>query len=143
MQSRTFSELLEAAVEAYHRRAITTAKLIEQLIEIAHEMKAAQARGDALGLDQNEVAFYDALADNGSAVELMGDELLCKIARELVVMLRREATIDWTERESVKANLRVQVKRMLRKYKYPPDKQEKATETVLQQAETLALDWAA
>ncbi|MHB1317275.1 MAG: type I restriction endonuclease subunit R [Anaerolineae bacterium] len=143
VEARKFSELLEAAVDAYHKRAITTAKLIEQLIEIAHEMKAAQARGEALGLDQNEVAFYDALADNGSAVELMGDELLCKIARELVVMLRREVTIDWTERESVKANLRVQVKRMLRKYKYPPDRQEKATEIVLQQAETLAVDLAA
>lgn len=140
VEARKFSELLEAAVDAYHKRAITTAKLIEQLIEIAHEMKAAQARGEALGLDQNEVAFYDALADNGSAVALMGDELLCKIARELVVMLRREVTIDWTERESVKANLRVQVKRMLRKYKYPPDKQEKATEIVLQQAETLAVE---
>ena len=143
VQSRSFSEMLEEAVEAYHKRAISTAQMIERLIEIAHEMRAAGQRGEQLGLDDNELAFYDALADNGSAVELMGDELLCRIARELVTMLRKEVTIDWTEREAVKAKLRVHVKRLLRKYKYPPDRQEKATETVLEQAETLAMDWAA
>jgi len=143
VQSRAFSELLEQAIEAYHKRAITTAQLVEQLIEIAHEMRAAQARGEQLQLDQNELAFYDALADNGSAVELMGDEVLCRIARELVQLLRKEVTIDWTERESVKAHLRVLVKRLLRKYHYPPNKQEKATETVLLQAEALAPQWAA
>ncbi len=141
VQARSFGEMLADAVDAYHRRSITTAQLIERLIELAHEMRAAQERGVALDLDDNEMAFYDALADNDSAVQLMGDAVLSQIARELVQLLRREVTLDWTERQSVKARLRVLVKRLLRKHKYPPDKQEQATNTVLQQAEVLCVGW--
>ena len=142
VQARSFAEMLDAAITAYRNRGITTAQLIERLIELAKEMRAAQNRGVALGLSDEELAFYDALADNESAVELMGDAVLSQIARELVEMLRREVTIDWTEREAIKARLRVLVKRLLRKHKYPPDRQERATETVLQQAEVLAQAWA-
>jgi len=141
VQARSFAELLEQAINAYRTRAITTAQLIERLIDLAHEMRAAQHRGQDLGLNDDELAFYDALADNESAVELMGDEVLRQMAQELVGMMRQNVTIDWTERESVKARLRVLVRRLLRKYDYPPDKQERATETVLQQAEVLAGAW--
>jgi type I restriction enzyme R subunit len=142
VQARSFAEMLEQAIAAYHNRAITTAQLIERLIELAQDMRSAGQRGVELGLNDDELAFYDALADNESALEVMGDQVLTQMAHELVAMLRKNVTIDWTARESVKAKLRVLVRRLLRKYDYPPDKQERATETVLQQAEVLAGGWA-
>ena len=117
--------------------------MIEELIELAREMREASARGDDLGLSEDELAFYDALETNDSAVQVLGDETQRDIARELVDTVRRNVTIDWTLRENVRANLRRLVKRILRKHGYPPDKQEKATQTVLEQAEVLSADWAA
>ncbi len=119
------------------------AQVIEELIQLAKEMREADRRGEDLGLTDDEIAFYDALEVNDSAVAVLGDETLRTIARELVETVRRNVTIDWTVRETVRAKLRVMVKRILRKYGYPPDKQEKATQTVLQQAELLCADWAA
>ena len=116
--------------------------MIEELIRIAGEMRVANARGETLGLSEDELAFYDALETNDSAVKVMGDETLRDIARELVETVRRNVTIDWTLRENVRANLRKLVKRTLRRHGYPPDKQEKATITVLEQAEVLSAGWA-
>jgi type I restriction enzyme, R subunit len=143
VQARSFSEMLEDAIRAYQNRAIEAAQVIEKLIEIAREMREAHERGESLGLTDDEVAFYDALEANDSAVSVLGDDTLKLIARELVDSVRRNVTIDWTSRESVRAKLRLAVKRVLRKHGYPPDKQEKATQTVLEQAEGLAYDWAA
>ena len=109
--------------------------------QTARNVRRAVARGEALGLSDDEVAFYNALETNDSAVKVLGDETLRTIARELVETVRRNTTIDWTIRENVRANLRVLVKRILRKYGYPPDKQEKATITVLEQAEVLSANW--
>jgi len=142
VQARNFSALLERAVNAYRNRAIDTVAFIEELIHLAREMRAADQRGEALGLSVEELAFYDALADNESAVEVLGDETLRQIALELVETVRRNVTIDWTQRESVRAKLRVRIKRILRRHGYPPDKQEAATRTVLEQAEVLCADWA-
>ncbi len=142
VQARSFAEMLEEALRKYRNRAIEAAQVIEELIELAREMREANARGEKLGLTDDELAFYDALSDNESAVEVMGDELLGDIARELVETVRRNVTIDWTIRETTRAKLRVLVRRMLRKYGYPPDMQEKATQTVLEQAEVLSADWA-
>jgi type I restriction enzyme R subunit len=141
VQSRSFSDMLEKAMRAYQNRAVETAQVIEELIQLAREMKAAQVRGESLGLNDDEVAFYDALEANDSAVLELGDETLRKIARELVDNVKRNVSIDWTVKEGVRAKLRVLVKRILRKYGYPPDKQEKAAETVLQQAELLSAEW--
>ena len=143
VQSRTFSEMLENAIRRYQNRSIESAQVIQELIELAKEMREASQRGEALGLSEDELAFYDALEVNDSAVQVLGDETLKAIARELVEAVRRNVSIDWTERETVRAKLRTIVKRLLRKYGYPPDKQEKATQTVLAQAETLCKDWAA
>ncbi|MBK5958367.1 DEAD/DEAH box helicase [Rhodoplanes elegans] len=142
VQGRAFSEMLEHSLRRYQNRAIETAKVIEELIQLAKEMRAAALRGEKLGLTEEEVAFYDALETNDSAVKVLGDEALRTIARELVAMLRKNAAIDWTIRENVRAQLRVLVRRILRKYGYPPDKQEKATQTVLAQAELMAAAWA-
>ena len=142
VQARSFSEMLEEAVRRYQNRAVEAAQVIEELIELAREMRAANARGEELGLTDDEMAFYDALETNDSAVQILGDEILCEIARELVATVRRNVTIDWTLRENVRANLRRLVRRVLRKYGYPPDKQEKATRTVLEQAEALSAEWA-
>lgn len=142
VQSRSFAEMLEKAVRAYQNRAVETAQVIEELIQLAKDMKAAQARGENLGLTDDEVAFYDALETSDSAVLELGDETLKKIARELVENVKRNVSIDWAVKEGVRAKLRVLVKRILRKYGYPPDKQEKAAETVLQQAELLSTEWA-
>jgi type I restriction enzyme R subunit len=135
--------MLEQVLRRYQNRAIETAQVIEELIQLAKDMRAAQARGQTLGLSDDELAFYDALETNDSAVEVLGDDTLRAIARELVAMVRKNVTIDWTIRESVRAQLRVYVKRILRKYGYPPDKQARATETVLEQAELLSEGWAA
>ncbi len=142
VQARRYSELLERAVNAYRNRAIDAVAFIEELIDLAREMRAADERGEALGLSVEEMAFYDALADNESAVEVLGDETLRQIALDLVETVRRNVTIDWTQRESVRAKLRVRIKRILRRHGYPPDKQEAATRTVLEQAEVLCADWA-
>ena len=141
VQSRAFSEMLEQALNKYHNRAIEAAQVIEELIAIAREMRAAQRRGEKLGLSEDETAFYDALAANESAVEVLGDETLKKIAQELVDRVRKNVTVDWSKRESARAQLRVLVKRILRKYGYPPDKQEEATKLVLEQTEVLCSDW--
>jgi type I restriction enzyme R subunit len=143
VQARSFAELLEQAIRKYQNRAIETAQVIEELIQLAKEMREATARGEKLGLSEDELAFYDALETNDSAVQVLGDEALRGIARELVEIVRNNLTIDWTLRENVRAQLRVLVKRILRKHGYPPDKQEKATQTVLEQAEVLSEAWAA
>ncbi|WIM06805.1 MAG: type I restriction endonuclease subunit R [Candidatus Nitricoxidivorans perseverans] len=142
VQARSFAELLEQAVRKYQNRAIETAQVIEELIQLAKDMRAAGARGEQLGLSDDELAFYDALETNDSAVKVLGDDTLKTIARELVATVRKNVTIDWTVRDNVRAQLRVFVKRILRKYGYPPDMQEKATQTVLEQAEVLSEGWA-
>lgn len=141
VQSRSFAEMLERTIRRYQNRTIEAAQVILELIEIAKEMRAAKERGEKLGLTEEEEAFYDALGVNDSAVQVLGDETLKTIARELVETVRRNVTIDWTVKESVRAKLRTIVKRILRKYGYPPDKQETATLTVLEQAELLGKDW--
>ncbi|MBW2545413.1 MAG: DUF3387 domain-containing protein, partial [Deltaproteobacteria bacterium] len=142
VQARSFSEMLEDAIIKYQNRAIEAAQVIEELIGLAKEMQKAQRRGEELNLNEDEVAFYDALEVNDSAVKVLGDETLKNIAHELVSAVRRNVSIDWTVRENARANIRVIVKRILRKYGYPPDKQEKATQTVLEQAEVLCSEWA-
>jgi type I restriction enzyme R subunit len=142
VQARSFAGLLDQAVRKYQNRAIETAQVIEELIQLAKDMRAAGARGEQLGLSEDELAFYDALETNDSAVKVLGDDTLRAIARELVETVRKNVTIDWTIRENVRAQLRVLVKRILRKHGYPPDKQENATQTVLEQAEVLSGIWA-
>ena len=143
VQARSFAEMLEQTLRRYQNRAVEAAQVIEELIRLAREMREANARGEQLGLSDDELAFYDALETNDSAVQVLGDEALRDIARELVDTVRRNVTIDWTLRENVRANLRRLVRRILRKHGYPPDKQEKATRTVLEQAEMLSAEWAA
>ena len=143
VQARSFSEMLEQTLKRYQNRAIEAAQVIEELIELAKEMREASARGEQLGLSEDELAFYDALEANDSAVQVLGDDTLRDIARQLVDTVRSNVTIDWTLRENVRANLRRLVRRILRKHGYPPDKQEKATQTVLEQAEVLSADWVA
>jgi type I restriction enzyme R subunit len=142
VQARSFAEMLEQTIRRYQNRAIQAAQVIEELITLAKEIREADARGEALNLSEDELAFYDALETNDSAVQVLGDETLRMIARELVKTVRTNVAIDWTVRENVRAHLRVLVKRILRRYGYPPDKQEKATRTVLEQAEVLSAGWA-
>ena len=142
VQARSFAEMLEQTLRRYQNRAIEAAQVIEELIQLAREMREADARGERLGLNDDELAFYDALETNDSAVQVLGDETLRAIAQELVNTVRNNVTIDWTLRENVRAQLRVLVRRILRKHGYPPDKQEKATITVLEQAEVLSEGWA-
>jgi type I restriction enzyme R subunit len=142
VQAKSFAEMLEQAIRRYQNRAIEAVAVIEELIALAKQMRQADARGEELGLTEDELAFYDALETNDSAVKVLGDETLRTIARELVKTVRQNVTIDWTVRENVRAQLRVLVKRILRKHGYPPDKQEKATLTVLEQAEVLSEGWA-
>jgi type I restriction enzyme R subunit len=142
VQARSFAEMLEQTLRRYQNRAIEAAQVIEELIRLAKDMREANARGEQLGLSEDELAFYDALETNDSAVKVLGDETLRGIARELVATVRNNVTIDWTLRENVRAQLRVLVKRILRKHGYPPDKQEKATQTVLEQAALLSVEWA-
>ena len=142
VQARSFAEMLEQTLRRYQNRAIESAQVIEELIEIAKEMHQAGDRGEELGLTDDELAFYDALETNDSAVKVMGNDLLCEIARELVETVRKNVSIDWTLREDVRARLRVLVRRILRRRGYPPDKQEKATQTVIEQAEVLTEQWA-
>ena len=141
VEARNFSELLDRSLLRYRNRAVETAQVIEELIGLARELREAEGRGERLGLSDDELAFYDALADNESAKDVLGDEKLRDIARELVEMVRGSASLDWTYREAVRAKLRTAVKRVLRKHGYPPDKQEQATDTVLEQAEALTGLW--
>jgi type I restriction enzyme R subunit len=141
VQGKMFSEKLKKTLNAYHNRAITTAEVIEELIKLAKELDAATKRGEALGLNDDEIAFYDALAANDSAVQAMGDEKLKLIAAELITQVKKSVSIDWTLRESARARIRVMVKRILSKYGYPPDLQEEAVKTVLAQAELLCNQW--
>ncbi|MCA9277281.1 MAG: DUF3387 domain-containing protein, partial [Phycisphaerales bacterium] len=138
VQARSFREMLEGSIKKYQNRGIETAEVLQELIELAQRMQEAKQRGEQLGLNESEEAFYDALANNKSAVEDLGDETLKTIARELADRIRKSATIDWTIKETVRAEMRAMVRRLLRKYKYPPDQQDAATELVLAQAETLA-----
>ncbi len=142
VQARSFAKRLEQTIRRYQNRAVEAPQIIEELIRLAREMREANARGEELGLSEDELAFYDALETNDSAVKILGDETLREIARELVETVRNNVKIDWTLREDVRANLRRLVRRVLRKHGYPPDKQEKATRTVLEQAEVLSAGWA-
>jgi type I restriction enzyme, R subunit len=143
VQARSFAEMLEQSIRRYQNRAIEAAQVIEELIGLAKDMRAANARGEALGLSDEELAFYDALEVNDSAVKVLGEPTLKTIACELTESVRRNVSIDWTVRENVRAQVRVRVKRILRKYGYPPDKQEQATQMVLDQAEVFSHVWAA
>ncbi len=143
VQARSFAEMLEQSLRRYQNRSIEAVQVIEELIELAREMRESNARGEQLGLTEDELAFYDALETNDNAVQVFGDETLRTIARELVEAVRNNVTIDWTLRESVRANLRRPVRRILRRNGYPPDKQEQATRTVLEHAEVLSEGWAA
>jgi type I restriction enzyme R subunit len=140
VEARSFKDMLEASIRKYQNRAIETAEVIQELIDLAKELKAAHDRGAKLNLRDDELAFYDALATNESARHLIGDETLKAIARELAVKIKENASIDWTMKENVRANMRATVKRLLRKYKYPPDQQEAATDVVIQQAELICLN---
>jgi type I restriction enzyme, R subunit len=143
VQARSFAEMLEKTILRYQNRAIETAQVIEEMIAMAKDLREADRRGEQLGLTEEEIAFYDALEVNDSAVRVLGDTTLKTIARELVEAVRNSAKIDWTLRENVRAQIRVMVKRILRRYGYPPDKQAKATELVLEQAQVLCEHWAA
>ncbi len=142
VQARSFSEMLEQTLRRYQNRTVEAAQVIEELIELARGMREANARGERLGLSEDELAFYDALETNDSAVQVLGDETLRDIARELVQTVRNSVAIDWTLRENVRAQLRALVRRILRRHGYPPDKQEKAAVTILDQAEVLSEGWA-
>ncbi|MEW5704326.1 MAG: type I restriction endonuclease subunit R [Pseudomonadota bacterium] len=142
-QSRAFSERLEAAIARYHANAITTAQVLEELIQLAKDIRAARSRGEETGLSEEEIAFYDALAENESARQVMGEPTLRVIAHELVTVIKNNVTVDWMHRDSARANIRRHVKRLLRKYGYPPDLQDAAVQNVLQQAEALSSEWAA
>ena len=142
VQTKAFSERLEDAVARYHANAITTAEVLQELIDLAKEIRAARQRGEEQGLSEEEIAFYDALAENQSAIEVMGDDKLKVIAHELLVSLRENVSVDWAQRDSARARMRVLVKRILRKYGYPPDLQDAAVQVVLRQAEALSATWA-
>ena len=143
VQSKVFSERLEAAIARYHANALTTAQVLEELIVLAKDIRAARARGEESGLSDEEIAFYDALAENDSAREAMGEPALRVIAHELVQVIKGNVSTDWMHRASARARIRVHVKRLLRKYGYPPDLQDAAVQNVLQQAEALSAEWAA
>ena len=141
VETKSFSERLEGAVARYHANAITTAEVLQELIQLAKDIRAARQRGEESGLSDEEIAFYDALAENESAVQMMGDNKLKLIAHELLMSLRENVSVDWAHRDSARARMRVLVKRILRKYGYPPDLQDAAVQTVLQQAEALSFNW--
>lgn len=138
IRSRKFSQMLNDAIKRYTNRSLTTTEIISELVELAKEMRANKERAEGLGLSEAEVALYDAVIQNDSAIMEMGDETLKQIARELVVTINKSATIDWTVKESVRANMRSKIRRLLAKYKYPPDKQEDAIKLIIEQAEHLA-----
>jgi len=138
IQSRKFSEMLENAIKKYQNNLLTSAQVIEELIRIAKDIRESDKRGDALNLNEDELAFYDALANSESAKEVLGDKQLAVIAMEVLKSVKGNATIDWTLKENVRARLRRDVKRILNRYGYPPDQQLIATENVLKQAELMA-----
>jgi type I restriction enzyme R subunit len=142
VQGKSFMELLDKTIKRYTNRSVEAAQVIEELIELARKVREEKNRGRQQNMTEDELAFYDALEVNDSAVKVLGDETLRKIALELTEMIRKSVTIDWTQRESVQAEIRLKVKKILRKYGYPPDKEKKATETVLKQAEVIARNWA-
>lgn len=141
VQNNKISEMLANIFKRYQNRSIETAQVMEELIAMAKKFREAVGRGADLGLNADELAFYDALADNEDSVRELGDETLKKIAHELAESLRQNAGVDWAVRDSVRAKLRLMVKRILRKYKYPPLKEEAAVALVLEQAESLCADW--
>ena len=143
VQQKKYGERLQETLRKYHNRAIETAQVIEELIQMAKDFQAAMERDDELGLSPDEVAFYDALAERPEVLETMGDETLKQLATALTVQLRKSATVDWQKRESVRAKMRLLIKRLLRQYRYPPAGQEGAIARVIEQAETLADQWAA
>ena len=143
VQSRKFSEMLERTLLGYQNRTLETAAIIVELIRLAKEMRDAPKRGDALGLTEDELAFYDALVEHGNVREVMSDDVIAAIAHDLVEAIRSSVTIDWTQKESVRANMRRKVKQLLRKHGYPPDKREEAVVTAIEQAEAVCRDWAA
>ena len=142
VETKRFSERLEAAISRYHTNAISTVEVLQELIDLAKDLRAARRRGEEEGLSQDEVAFYDALAESDSAVQAMGNDSLKVIAHELLVSLKSSVSVDWSHRESARARMRVLVKRILRKHGYPPDLQDAAVQTVLRQAEALSSTWA-
>ena len=142
VQGKKFSDLLANTIKRYQNRAIETAQVIEELIDMAKKFREAAGRAENLGLSEDEIRFYDALAENESAVIELTDETMKKIAQELTQKLRQSITVDWYSRESVRATLRLMVKRILKKYKYPPDKQDSAIELILQQTQALGEAWA-
>jgi type I restriction enzyme R subunit len=141
VQERKYSERLLTALAKYHNRQIETAQVIEELIAMAKDFQGALERNEALGLNADEIAFYDALAEKPEVLQVMGDETLKKLAAELTEKLRASTTVDWQVRESVRASMRLLIRRLLRKYKYPPEGQEEAVGMVLKQAEALAEAW--
>src|SRR6266566_1748765 len=141
IQGKSFTEMLDRTIKRYTNKSVEAAQVIEELIELARKVREEKNRGKRQNMTEDELAFYDALGVNDSAVQVLGNETLRKIALELTQMIHRSVTIDWTQRESVQAEIRLKVKKILKKYGYPPDKQEKATQTVLQQAELIAKDW--
>jgi type I restriction enzyme R subunit len=143
VQARSFAEMLEKSIQKYQNRAVETAQIIEEMIGLAKSMREADKRGEQLGLTSDEVAFYDALETNDSAVQVLGDDKLKLIAQELVRAVKGNLTIDWAVRDNVRANMRVIIKRLLNKHGYPPDKQKQATETILSQTENLCVGWQA
>jgi len=143
VQGKSFMEMLDKTIKRYTNKSVEAAQVIEELIELARRVREEKNRGKEQNMTDDELAFYDALGVNDSAVQVLGNETLRKIALELTQMIRSSVTIDWTQRESVQAEIRLKVKKILRKYGYPPDKQEKATQTVLEQAEMIARDWVA
>jgi type I restriction enzyme R subunit len=137
VQSKKFSEMLEASILKYQNRTIETTQVIMELIELAKKLSEAEKRGEATGLTEDELAFYDALADNESATEIMGEDILKQIARDLTKSIKNSISVDWTIRESVQARMRMTIKRLLKKYGYPPDKTKKAVEIVLEQTKLM------
>jgi len=142
VETKRFSERLDAAIARYHTNALSTVEVLQELIDLAKEVRAARKRGEESGLSEHEIAFYDALAENESAVQVMGNDALKVIAHEPLTGLKGNVTVDWSHRESARARMRSLVKRILRKYGYPPDLQEAAVQTVLRQAEALSAEWA-
>ena len=140
VQAKSFMDLLDKTIKKYTNRSIEAAQVIEELIELARKVRDEKGRGKELNMNDDEIAFYDALGVNDSAVKILGDDILRKITFELAEIMRKNDAVDWAHRESVQAELRLKVKKILRKYGYPPDKQQKATETVLKQAELIATE---
>ncbi len=141
IQDRQFSEVLDNALKNYRNRAIETAKVIDDLIKMARDIRESHLRGEKLGLTEDELAFYDALETNDSSVKALGDDKLKLIASELVQSIKANLDIDWAIKETSRAKVRIIIKKLLKKHGYPPDKEPKATQLILDQAECLCQDW--